>query len=69
MEENIKYYENSLIPILKKKLYDSQTLIPELEANIIFLRNRVSELEAENSKLKSVSPNSDTYEWGNLCKN
>jgi hypothetical protein len=62
MEENIKYYENSLIPILKKKLYDSQTLIPELEANIIFLRNRVSELEAENSKLKSVSPNSDTYE-------
>jgi len=62
MEENIKYYENSLIPILKKKLYDSQTLIPELEANIIFLRNRVSELEAENSKLKSAYPNSDTYE-------
>ena len=62
MEEKIQYYENSLIPIFKKKLYEEQIVIPELEANILFLRNRVSQLEAENSKLKVVSENSNTYE-------
>ena len=62
MEEKIQYYENSLIPIFKKKLYEAQVIIPELEANILFLRNRVSQLEAENSKLKVVSENSDTYQ-------
>ena len=44
MEEKIQYYENSLIPIFKKKLYEAQIVIPELEANILFLRNRVSQL-------------------------
>lgn len=62
MEEKIQYYENILILVLKKKLYDAQVVIPELEANILFLRNRVSQLEAENTQLKSGSQNSDTYQ-------
>ena len=69
MEEKIQYYENILIPVLKKKLYDAQVVIPELEANILFLRNRVSQLEAENTKLKSGSQNSDAYQWGKTWKN
>ena len=62
MEEKIQYYENILIPVLKKKLYDTQMGIPELEANILYLRTKISQLESENLKLKSAVENSDTYQ-------
>lgn len=61
MDDKIQYYENNLIPVLKKKIYEVSIVVPELEANILYLRNKISKLELENAKLKSDASLSEEY--------
>lgn len=64
MDDKIQYYENNLIPVLKKKIYEVSIVVPELEANILYLRNKISKLELENAKLKSDASLNEEYKWG-----
>lgn len=61
MDDKIQYYENNLIPVLKKKIYEVSIVVPELEANILYLRNKISKLELENAKLKSDASLNEEY--------
>lgn len=62
MEEKLDYYENYLIPILKKKIYDVQSVLADLEANIVYLKEKNNKIQIEVDKIKSDKGTVETYE-------
>jgi hypothetical protein len=62
MEEKIEYYENYLIPVLKKKIYDVQSVLSDLEANVIYLKEKNNKLQINIDKINKDSVKGDTYE-------
>lgn len=62
MEEKIDYYENYLIPVLKKKIYDVQSVLADLEANIVYLKEKNNKMQMEIDKVKSDKASGDNYE-------
>lgn len=62
MEEKIDYYENYLIPVLKKKIYDVQSVLADLEANIVYLKEKNNKMQMELDKVKSEKVSGDSYE-------
>ncbi len=62
MEEKIEYYENYLIPVLKKKIYDVQSVLADLEANVIYLKEKNNKLQINIDKINKDSVKGDTYE-------
>lgn len=63
MEEKLEFYEKYLIPVLKKKIYDVQSVLSEMEAHIIYLKEKVASLQSENNLLKNkVKGSGDDYE-------
>ncbi len=62
MEEKIDYYENYLIPVLKKKIYDVQSVLADLEANIVYLKEKNNKMQMEIDKVKSDKASGDSYE-------
>ena len=62
MEEKIDYYENYLIPVLKKKIYDVQSVLADLEANIVYLKEKNNKIQMEIDKVKSEKVSGDSYE-------
>lgn len=53
MDDKLSYYENYLVPVLKKRVHDSQAIVSELEASVIYLNDRVSRLEFEIKSIKN----------------
>lgn len=65
MDEKLSYYENYLVPVLKKRVHDSQAIVSELEASVIYLNDKVARLEFEIKSIKNQSPDpvgGDTYQ-------
>ena len=63
MEEKLEFYEKYLVPVLKKKVYDVQSVLADLEAHILYLKEKVSSLQSENESLKNKTVDSgDNYE-------
>ncbi len=63
MEEKLEFYEKFLIPVLKKKIYDVQSVLSDLEAHVLFLKDKVSALQSENESIKSkINSSGDSYE-------
>jgi hypothetical protein len=52
MEEKFAFYENFYIPLLKKRIADMSVAIPEIEATILFFKDKCAKLESENALLK-----------------
>jgi|APGre2960657373_1045057.scaffolds.fasta_scaffold18887_3 hypothetical protein len=65
MDEKLSYYENYLVPVLKKRVHDSQAIVSELEASVIYLNDKVARLEFEIKSIKNQSSDSvggETYQ-------
>lgn len=62
MEEKIDYYENYLIPVLKKKIYDVQSVLADLEANIVYLKEKNNKMQMEIEMVKSDKASGENYE-------
>jgi|LauGreDrversion4_2_1035121.scaffolds.fasta_scaffold00018_63 hypothetical protein len=63
MEEKLEFYEKFLVPVLKKKIYDVQSILSDLEAHVLFLKDKVSALQSENESIKSkINSPGDSYE-------
>lgn len=65
MDDKISYYENYLVPVLKKRVHDSQAIVSELEASVIYLNDKVARLEFEIKSIKnqnSESAGGDSYQ-------
>jgi hypothetical protein len=62
MEEKIDFYENFLIPVLKKKIYDVQSVLADLEANIVYLKEKNNKMQIELDKIKLNKDSGESYE-------
>ncbi len=63
MEEKLEFYEKYLVPVLKKKIYDVQSVLSDLEAHILYLKEKVASLQSENDAFKEKEKGSgDSYE-------
>jgi len=65
MDDKLSYYENYLVPVLKKRVHDSQAIVSELEASVIYLNDKVARLEFEIKSIKnqnSESVGGDSYQ-------
>jgi len=65
MDDKLSYYENYLVPVLKKRVHDSQAIVSELEASVIYLNDKVARLEFEIKSTKnqnSESVGGDSYQ-------
>ncbi len=63
MEEKLEFYEKYLIPVLKKKIYDVQAVLSDMEAHILYLKEKVASLQSERDSLKEkVKGSGDNYE-------
>jgi hypothetical protein len=58
MDDKLSYYENYLIPVLKKRVHDSQAIVSELEASVIYLNDKVARLEFEIKSMKNQNSES-----------